>query len=154
SQFVGAVRGPGRQHGVGPAEVVETGDMAQAAANGDDVADRLVDGTGGHVIGINVAVARADAVGNNDALHRVEQRAQDGRVTRTVVVFAHQGLDDASRLYFVVVLPNDPLFAADVEAAQHLHERRGEISWAGKGGFRMARRLPVRRQPHLGQTVV
>src|SRR5262249_2177531 len=124
------------------------------AANGDDVADGLIDGAGGHVIRIDVAVARADAVGDNDALHGVEQRAQDGRITGAVVVFAHQGFDDASGLYFVVVLPNDPFFSADVEAAQHLHERRGEIGRAGEGGLRVMRRLPVRRQPHLGQAVV
>ena len=46
--------------------------MAQAAANGDDIPDRLVDGAGGHVICINVTVARADTVGDDDTLHGVE----------------------------------------------------------------------------------
>src|SRR5262249_8570362 len=113
-EFVRTIRCTRRQDRVRPAEVVETGNMAQAATHGYNVTDGLINGTGHHVIGVNIAVARTDTIGNNDPFHGVQQRAQDRGITGAVIGLAHEGLDDAHALHFVVILTDDPLFAADV----------------------------------------
>ena len=55
------------------------------------------------------------ALPDDQAAMRSQVGSHDRGVGRAVVVGADQGLHDASRLHFVVVLPDDPFFAADVE---------------------------------------
>jgi hypothetical protein len=60
---IGVRRGGDR---VGPAEIVQAGDPTDAATDGDDVTHGLIDGTGYHMIGIDIAISRTDAVGDHD----------------------------------------------------------------------------------------
>ncbi len=71
-QFVGPIRVGCREFRVGPTKVVETGNMAQTPTNRDDVANGFINGIGGHMVGINIAVTRADAVGDDHAFHAIE----------------------------------------------------------------------------------
>jgi hypothetical protein len=70
-EFVWTIRRPRRQDRVRPAEVIETRNVAQASTYGNDVTDGLINGTGYHVIRVNIAVARTDTVGNDHPLHGV-----------------------------------------------------------------------------------
>src|SRR5262249_5061724 len=70
-EFVRTIRCTRREDRIRPAEVVETGNLAQAATHGNDIPDGLINGTGHHVIGVNIAVARTDTIGNNDPFHRI-----------------------------------------------------------------------------------
>ena len=56
------------RRGVAPREVVEQGDPVGVGADGDDVADRLVDDGVGHRLGIVQAVPRVDADADGDAV--------------------------------------------------------------------------------------
>ena len=96
--------------------------------HGDGVPDGLVDGAGHHVVGVDVAVAGADAVGDDDALKGIEERPDHGRVARAVVGDAGQGLDHAAALDLVVVLADDRFLAADVEAGEHRLQGPAQIS--------------------------
>ena len=128
--------------------------MAEPPAHGNDVADGFINRVGGHVIGVDVAIARADAVGHDDPFHRVRQRTQDSSVARTVVVRADEWLDDAGALYLVIVLADDPFLAADVKPAQQLQQRRRQIGGAGKRRLGKAGGLPASREAHFRQPVV
>ena len=87
---------------VAPREVVEQGDPVGIAADGDDVADRLVDDGVGHRLGVVQAVPRVDADADGDAVGvarvgehdtvagpvgaRPDERAHDGAAADLVVV--------------------------------------------------------------------
>ena len=107
-----------RPIGVAPAEVVEDRDALRVGADGHAVADGFIDGAGRHVIGIEVAVAGVHAAGDHQAAVRIEHRAQHGRVARAVVGDADQRLDDAAALHFVIVLPDHPFLAGDVQGSE------------------------------------
>ena len=80
--LVGAVRGLFGENRIAPAEVVQTGDQVERAAHRHVVAQRLVNGIGGHVVGVDVRVAGADAVGRHHPLEGVEDGAGPPRHRR------------------------------------------------------------------------
>ncbi len=96
--------------------------------HGDAVADRLVDGAGGHAVGIEVAVAGIHAAGDDDAAAAGQHGPQHGGVAGTVVGRAHQRLDHAAALHLVVVLADDPFLAAHVQRAEDPQQDVGIIS--------------------------
>ena len=127
---------------------------SRAAAHGDRVPDRLVDGAGRHVVGVDVAVAGADAVGDDDALKGVEERPDHGGVARAVVDDAGQGLDHASPLDLVVVLADDGFLAADVEPGEHRLQGLAQVRRFRESRLRVARGRPAARRSICGQAVV
>ncbi len=99
--------------------------MAETSADCNHIPNGLVDRIGRHVVRVDVAVAGANAVGDDHPFHRighgaVEQGTQHGGVTRAVIVLAHQRLDYAHGLDLVVVLTNYPFFATDIEPPKHV----------------------------------
>ena len=112
---------------IAPAEIVEQGDPLGIGADRDAIAHRLVDGTGGHVVGVEIAVARIHPAGDDQPASRREDRPDDRGVAWSVVGDADQRLDDAPALHLMVVLPDHPFLAANVERAEDLAKcgRRG-----------------------------
>ena len=138
-ELVFAVGGLLRPDRVAPAEVVQSRETVERGPHGDRVPDGFVDGGRRHVVGVDVAVAGADAVGDDDALKGIEERPDDGGVARAVVDDAGQGLDHASPLDLVVVLADDRFLAADVQPREHRLQ-----------GLSQVRRFGERRVPHAG----
>ena len=100
--------------GVAPAKIVQDCDSGRVGTDRDGVADRFVDRRSGHVIRVQIAIAGIDAAGKNQAAAGVHFRANDGGVAGAALADAHDGFDHAAALDFVIVLPNDPVFAGDV----------------------------------------
>ena len=125
--LVGAVGRLFRFDGVGPAEVVEDGDAAEVAADGNDAPHGLVDDRGGHVVGVDVGKPRVDALGQHRAAGGVVLHAHDGGVGGDIGVDADIGLHDGEPLDLAVVDAALVLARAEVEVAHHLDERVGIV---------------------------
>ncbi|OPZ60815.1 MAG: hypothetical protein BWY87_00246 [Deltaproteobacteria bacterium ADurb.Bin510] len=139
---------------VAPAEVVEAGPVLGVAAHADIVAQSFVQGAGGHVVGVEVGVARHDAVRDDHAGVRIEQGPDHAGVRRSVVLGAGQGLDDRAGLDLVVVLAHHVFLGADVQAAQHGFELGGLVGRLGRGAVVKLGRLPLGRELEGRQTLV
>ena len=91
--LVVAVRGFFGEHRIAPAEVVETGNQVEGTADRHIIAERLVNGIGGHVVGIDVGVARADAVSRHHPFERFENRPDYRGIGRAVIADTGERLD-------------------------------------------------------------
>jgi len=94
--------------------------MIDVGADRHGIADGFVDGAGGHVVRVDVAVARTDPVRNDNALHGIQQRPDDGGIRRAVILRPDQRLDDGAALHFMIVLAHHRFLGADVQAGQHV----------------------------------
>ena len=113
--------------GIAPAEVIQDRDPTRIRSDGHRVPHRFVDRRGGHVIRIEVAVARVHAAADDQSTARIEDGSQDGGIAGSVVLGTDQRFDDTPALHFVIVLANDPFFAGDVQAAEDLEQIGREV---------------------------
>ena len=99
-----------RLHRIAPAEIVESRQMIGIHTHGHGVSHRFVNRAGRHPVGVDIAVTRADAVGDHHAFHRIQKRPDDRRIRRPVIADADQGLDHRAALDFMIVLAHHRFF--------------------------------------------
>ena len=107
---------------VAPREVVEQRDQVGVGADGDDVADRLVDGDGGHRLGVVQPVPRVDADADGDAVV-VLGMGQDDAVGVADVVLARQRAHQRRAADLVVVAVDDRGLGGDVRVGEQGEQR-------------------------------
>ena len=129
---------------VGPAEVVHPADVVQGRAHGQQPPHRLVDGDRGHVVGVDLGVGRVEGQAQGQPPGRFRPGPEDRGVAGHRGLPAHQGLQDAAPLHFVVVLAGDPLPGADIGTLQHGQEQRPVIRGLAQHRLTQA---ALRRQP-------
>jgi hypothetical protein len=117
-----------------PREVVEDRGLVGVAADGHDVAQRLVDGGQRHAVGVDVAPRGQDAAADGEALAAAEHGRHDRRVRGAVASRADERLDHRAGQHLVVVLADDPLLARDVGRREQLEQQR-----SGAGGRQVGR---------------
>ena len=66
------------------------------------------------MVGINITITRADAVGYNHSFEGTQDGSDNGGITGSVIAYPDKGLNYASTLDLMVVLPDDGLFTADI----------------------------------------
>ena len=67
------------------------------------------------MVGIEVPVVRIHPTGNDNPAPRIEYGSHDRCVTWPVAGYAHERLDDATSLDFVVVLADDPFLTCHIQ---------------------------------------
>ena len=153
-QLVRAVRRLVGKDRVAPAKVVEPGHDREVGAHGHGVAHPLVDGRRRHVIGVDVRVARADAVGDDHPFEGIEQRPDHRGVRRTVVGHAGERLDHRAALHLVVVLADDVFLGTDVQPAQQLPQGAAQVGACRQRGLGVFGWHPAGHHPHGRQPLV
>ena len=126
-----------------PAEVVQQHGLFDTAPDAGDLPERFVDGGSRHPVRIDVGIGGVDAVGHGDALVRCQHGTHDRRVPWPIVPDALQGLEYASALYLVVVLPYDPFLARHIPGRQQPGQAGRGIGTVRFGRFGMRRRVPT-----------
>ena len=110
------------QIGIAPTEIIQDSYCLRVRANGNDIADRFVNGRPGHPIWIEKSVIWADAVAKGNPTRGIRflaaLRDEDGRIARTVVGRTNKRLNDRAALYFVIVAPDDILLTANIGMGQ------------------------------------
>ena len=106
------------------------------------------------MVGINITIPWADAVGHNHSLEGSQDGPDDGGITGPVIAYPDKRLNDASALDLMVVLPDDGLLTADIESPQHVFQGLPHIGGLGKIRLRINAPLPFRVQLHLGNPIV
>ena len=102
---------------IAPREVVEQRDPVGIGADGDDVADRLVDDGVRHRLGVVQPVPRVDADADGEAVVRAGIGEHDA-VARSVARPAHQRADDGAAADLVVVAVDRRGLGGDVAVAE------------------------------------
>ena len=115
-----------RVTGVAPREVVEEGDAVGIGADGDDVADRLVDGNGGHRLRVVEPVPRVDADADGDAVILLRV-GEDDTVGMALVAPAGQRSHERRPADLVVVAMDDGRLGGDVRVGEQGEQSRRRI---------------------------
>jgi len=123
-ELVLAVGCPLRAHRVRPAEIVEQRDAIEPRAGAHLAPHGLVDHRRRHGPGVDVRVARLNALGQHEAARRSVAREEHRRFRRDVAAHSDERLHDAQPLDLVVVMPGQGLPRAQVQARHHGLERR------------------------------
>ena len=126
----------GRAEGIAPREVVQQGDPIGVGADGDDVADRLVDHGVGHRLGVVEAVPRVDADADGQPVG-VPGVAEHDAVAGAVALAADERADDGAATDLVVVAVDRRCLRRDVRVGQQRQQRRRRVGDVAAG--RLAR---------------
>ncbi len=129
-----------RQAGIAPAEVIENGDLVGVCANRHQITHCLIHRRPGHRIRINRAVLRTKPIRERDSFHPLALCIQgEGnnhrRITRPVIIHAHQRLDRRAALHLMIVTADDALLAANIGMRQQSQQGIGQVGCASAGGF-------------------
>ena len=131
-----------RVTGVAPREVVEQGDAVGVGADGDDVADRLVDGDGSHRLRVVQPVPRVDADADGDPVILLRV-GEDDTVGVTCVVRTGEWAHEGRAADLVVVAVDDGRLGGDVRVGEQGEQsRRRIVDGSAGGGGRGLRRRP------------
>ena len=84
--------------------------MIQISAYHHGIADCFVNGAGCHMVGVDIAVAWADAMRHDYAFHRIQNWPHNTRIRRAVILYAHHGFDYGTALNFMIVLAHNRFF--------------------------------------------
>ena len=103
---------------IAPTEIVEDRDASRIGSDCDAIADGLVNRRGGHPVRIEITESRIHAAGDRQSSLRLQIRTHDCGIRWAIVADADQRFHNAAGLDFVVVLADDPFFAAHVERAE------------------------------------
>ena len=117
---------------VTPAEVVEQRDAVGIGPRRHGVGDRLDNGSGRHLVGIEPAEPVPQAHAKHDAAVAAEHAADHGAIGGALSR-PEERLDDRAALHLVVVLTDDPLLARHVGQREHAHEALAERARAVPG---------------------
>jgi len=143
-----------RLYWVRPAEIVQPGDVSKFSPHRDDVSHCFIDAAGCHVIGVDVAVSRDDAIGYDDTDINIQDRPHNSPIGRAIAVPADERLHHTSTLYFMIVLPDPGFFTADIESADHLLQHLTAVIGRREVGLLVYRLLPPGGEFHPGSTIV
>ena len=116
----------GRLTRVAPREVVEQGHTIGVGTNGNDVADRLVDGDGGHRLRIVEAVPRVDADADGDAVVLLGAGQYDS-VGVALIVVTGQRPHECRPADLMIVAMDDGRLGGDVGVSEQGEQRRSRV---------------------------
>ena len=128
---------------VAPREVVEQGDLVGVGADGDDVADRLVDDGVGHRLRVVEPEPRVDADADGDAVG-VAGVGEHDAVAGPVAADADERAHDGAAADLVVVAVDRRRLGGDVAVAEQGEQRRRRVG-DGAGARRAVGRGQRRR---------
>ena len=72
----------------GPAEIVHAADLVHVSAHGNKPSNRLVNGAGGHGIGVDRGIQGKQGLGKGKAAFGGQHRPDNGRIAGNVPPFA------------------------------------------------------------------
>ena len=94
------------------------------------------------MVGIDITVTGADAVGHDNPFEGIQDGPDDGGVSGAVIGGADQRLNDAPALNLMVILPDHGFLAADIQPGKHVLQRLTQICRFGKSGLFMPGQPP------------
>ena len=154
SEFEASVRCLFRLDGVRPAEVVKAGHLVHVQPHAHRIANRFIDGGGGHGARVDVGVPRRNTARNHETVGVPVNGGDDAGIPWTVAFDADKGFDGRLGNDFVVVLANPSFLAGDVWSLQHPFQESGVVGGGRRNKRRQLGRTPFRFEFELWDAVV